>query len=100
MPVPFGSRREDIPSSHTRLYGGTLGGPIKKERLFFFGAYEGIREEAARTSIITTETQAFRDFVVEHAQFHCGQTVSGLPALPLPYLGLSRSGWRRHPRVW
>jgi Carboxypeptidase regulatory-like domain len=62
--VPFGSTREDIPDSYTRLFGGTIGGPIKKERLFFFGAYEGLRERASRPSIVLTETQAFRDFVV------------------------------------
>jgi Carboxypeptidase regulatory-like domain/TonB dependent receptor len=62
--VPFRSTREDIPNSYTRLFGGTLGGPIIKERLFFFGAYEGLREQAASSSIVLTETQAFKDFVV------------------------------------
>jgi TonB dependent receptor-like, beta-barrel len=62
--VPFRSTREDIPNSYTRLFGGTLGGPIIKERLFFFGAYEGLREEAATSSISLAETQAFKDFVV------------------------------------
>jgi hypothetical protein len=62
--VPFGSLRADIPNSYTRLFGGTVGGPIRKERLFFFGAYEGLREKAARSFIALTETEAFKDFVV------------------------------------
>jgi hypothetical protein len=62
--VPYGSLREDIPNSYTRLFGGTFGGPIVKDRLFFFGAYEGLREQASRSSIALTETEAFKDFVV------------------------------------
>src|SRR5581483_3444935 len=31
------------PALHQNQFGGTLGGPIKKDKLFFFGNYEGIR---------------------------------------------------------
>ncbi|MCI0628814.1 MAG: TonB-dependent receptor, partial [Acidobacteria bacterium] len=62
--VPFGSRREDIPKSYRRYFGGTVGGPIIKERLFFFGAYEGLRAQTGNSSIGLAETRAFRDLVV------------------------------------
>ncbi|HYM06897.1 MAG TPA: TonB-dependent receptor, partial [Terriglobales bacterium] len=37
-------------------FGGTLGGPIKKNKLFFFGDYQGTRVRAANTDIQTVPT--------------------------------------------
>ena len=39
-------------------FGGTLGGPIKKNKLFFFGDYQGTRVRAANTDIATVPTAA------------------------------------------
>src|SRR5437762_587396 len=36
---------------HREQFGGTIGGPIYKDRLFFFGAAEGIRENLTRQSL-------------------------------------------------
>jgi hypothetical protein len=33
-----------IPAFHRNQFGGSAGGPINKDRTFFFGAYEGIRQ--------------------------------------------------------
>ena len=45
-------------------FGGTLGGPIKKNKLFFFGDYQGTRVSAATTSIssVPVAGQANGDF--------------------------------------
>jgi hypothetical protein len=61
--VPFAGRREDIPNAYTRLYGATLGGPIVRDRLFVFGAFEGLREKRANSFVAVVETEAFRNFV-------------------------------------
>ena len=34
----------DLPRSTRNMDGGTIGGPIKKDKLFFFGGWEGMRE--------------------------------------------------------
>jgi hypothetical protein len=34
---------QKVPALHYNRFGGTLGGPIKKDKLFFFGSYQGIR---------------------------------------------------------
>jgi len=34
-------------------FGGSVGGPIKKDKLFFFGATEGIRENLSRSNLST-----------------------------------------------
>jgi hypothetical protein len=39
-------------------FGGTIGGPIKRNRTFFFGDYQGTRVSAAQTSISTVPTPA------------------------------------------
>ena len=42
------------PVFHQNLYGGTLGGPVFKNKLFFFLGYQGLRNRTAQTS--TPET--------------------------------------------
>lgn len=32
------------PSYHRNQFGGTVGGPIKKNKMFFFGSYDGLRQ--------------------------------------------------------
>jgi hypothetical protein len=34
-------------------FGGTMGGPIKKDKLFFFGSGEGVREDLTRSNLST-----------------------------------------------
>ncbi len=49
-----------IPPNKVNQFGGTLGGPVKKDRLFFFYNYEGYRERSAGIETITSPTDAQR----------------------------------------
>jgi outer membrane receptor protein involved in Fe transport len=50
----------NIPKNNLKWhqYGGTFGGPIKKNKLFYFGAYEGFRQQFADSGQTTVPTIA------------------------------------------
>ena len=50
--TPQGSGGHRLPEFRRNNFGGSLGGPIKKDKTFFFGVYEGLREQKGITSIL------------------------------------------------
>jgi len=56
---------EDLPVFRKNQFSYRVGGPIRKNRTFFYHSYEGLRQSGARGRTATVETQAFRDFVTQ-----------------------------------
>ena len=50
------------PPAHSvyNQFGGAFGGRIKRDKLFFFGDYQGSRDIAGQTNVVTMPTLAFR----------------------------------------
>lgn len=68
-----------IKSSLSRQqYGGTLGFPIKKDKTFFFGSFEGLRRDAQGAVPLLTNTNIFRPEA--NAQNNQVAILSGLAA--------------------
>ncbi len=49
-----------IPHTLRNQFGGAIGGPVIKNRIFFFGDYEGARSRVGGTRLLTVPTEAAR----------------------------------------
>src|SRR5437762_3141524 len=56
----FDDPNSDIPPLSRNQFGGYLGGPIAKDKTFFFGSYEGLRQDRGLTTIATVPSRATR----------------------------------------
>jgi hypothetical protein len=48
------------------IFGASVGGPIKKNRLFFFANFEGYRDAESQSALRTIPTASLRDGVVQY----------------------------------
>lgn len=72
------------PRSTVNEFGVSAGGPIRKNKLFFFGHYEGIRIALPLVSQITLPTPAYQQYVLGQLAVGGTDPVTGtsLPAQP------------------
>ncbi|MCB1019013.1 MAG: TonB-dependent receptor, partial [Acidobacteria bacterium] len=71
------SRGLDRSALRSNQFGGVLGGPVVKNRTFFFASYEGLRLRLPQASVFQVPTQAARSQAT-------GVSASLLNAFPLP----------------
>jgi hypothetical protein len=77
-----------VPQFHQNLYGATLGGPVIRDRLFFFLGYQGSRSVAgAPTEEPTLSGADFLGNFSGDTNFATGglNTVTGLTSNPIPF---------------
>ena len=72
------------PRSTVNEFGVSVGGPIRRDKLFFFGHYEGIRIALPIVSQITLPTPAYQQYVLRQLPVGGTDPVTGtsLPAQP------------------
>jgi outer membrane receptor protein involved in Fe transport len=58
----FAARKDPLDFNQ---FGATTGGPIKRDRTFFFASYEGLRQTRGVTLVRTVETPEFRQLVAQ-----------------------------------
>jgi Carboxypeptidase regulatory-like domain len=80
-PFAFGPNNSQIDPPYKRLQSGfTLGGPIKKDRTFFFLSYEGLRQRESRFVTFLENTNFFQPTASQRA------LIQGLATIPNPQL--------------
>jgi hypothetical protein len=72
-------------------YGGSFGGPAVKNRLFFFGAYEGYRQRGFQALNEQVPTREFREMVQARTNIY-DKTFSVFPLPNQPYAAGARTG--------
>jgi hypothetical protein len=70
-----------IPQFQRNSFGGTLGGPIKKDKLFLFGNYEGFRQHLGVSAVTLVPDNAARAGFVGSTNVGVAQAVQPLLAL-------------------
>lgn len=92
------------PVFHQNLYGGTLGGPIFKNKFFFFLAYQGLRNRTSQTENPTTMSsdQFDGDFTSDPNLATQGLNSAGLSNNPIPFNigGCTADPTAKNPETW
>ena len=76
-----------VPPFRRNQFGGALGGPIKKDKLFLFGNYEGFRQALAVSNVSVVPDQQARQGFLPNASGE-ETKVAHLKAAMLPYMTL------------
>src|SRR3984893_8733256 len=83
-----------IPSFRRNQFGGSAGAPIRKDRTFIFGDYEGLRQSLGVTTVDTVPSSAARSGQLSTGQVSVDPAVAAVLTAfyPLPNAGSLGSG--------
>jgi hypothetical protein len=90
--VPIDSSGRLLPESLWSQFGGSIAGPILKNRTFFFGDYQGTRAKDAGSALLRVPTAAERNGDLSAVALSSGQDIfdpatGNAPAERLPFAG-------------
>src|SRR5258705_3111228 len=83
---PFSQTQPDpltgrlIPKTNRNQFGGSLGGPLRKDRVFIFGDYQGTRSEVGGSRLLTVPTEAARRGDLSAYGTNIYDPLTGVPA--------------------
>jgi hypothetical protein len=76
---------ENQPEFRRNQFGTTIGGPVRRDRLFFFAGYEGLRENLGRTLVSDVPDVQARTGVIDGVNYGVNPQVKPyLDEFPLP----------------
>ncbi|HWP99427.1 MAG TPA: carboxypeptidase-like regulatory domain-containing protein [Vicinamibacterales bacterium] len=70
-------RPSEPPRLDKDIFGGALGGPIRRNRFFFFGNFEGLRENSEDPVVRAVPSRSFRDGVLMYRCANAAQCPGG-----------------------